>query len=160
MHQLFLVFPQKISYGFSSGELGGHSSQSLCVITCYWNVSRMYRWILDTLNRGAVVLESYISRGCSTSNPLENAILFLMRYLQKFQVSDSVNVRIKYQANQSIFEHSAPDIYRPAYIISNFDRTSMIIQRPEMDALILFIALCKKHASPFHMILFRPLNGS
>ncbi|GBM54121.1 hypothetical protein AVEN_119850-1 [Araneus ventricosus] len=49
-----LMYPhRKKSNGFRSGERGGHSTQPPYPMTCCWDVSRMYFWILDTLCGGA-----------------------------------------------------------------------------------------------------------
>ncbi|GBN21391.1 hypothetical protein AVEN_20100-1 [Araneus ventricosus] len=81
------------------------------------------------------------SGGHSTANPLEN------RYyaFQKFQVSRSrYRALVKYRANQSVFENSAPAIYRPAYFMSNFDSTSRIIQRPEIVVLLIVYSITRR----------------
>ncbi|GBL62173.1 hypothetical protein AVEN_208129-1 [Araneus ventricosus] len=76
----------KKSNGFRSGERGGHSLQPPYSMTCCWNVSRMYCWILDTLCEEAPSCWNYTFRRSlnGKSSRKSDITSFLFSFLPRY----------------------------------------------------------------------------
>ncbi|GFW04908.1 hypothetical protein TNCV_4881431 [Trichonephila clavipes] len=75
------------------------------------------------------------SGGHSLANSQKKACL--VRLFGMTYIRISLSCRNKIPTNQSAFEYSTSDIYRPANLMSNFDSTSRNIQQTEMDDILI-----------------------